>query len=203
MIKFGSHNSWTYRKPTKWWMNIIRFMGRCQDVDIYEQFKKHGITVFDLRVKFIDGKPYIHHGIFNFGEFDEKDLDFLNTNYCALRIILESNGKMKNQEEQEKLFIEFCASLEENYPKIKFFGGNRKYDWKKVYTFKHNDLPLSDLYSSTTSLFKCNNKFLKVIDDLYPRFYAELKNRENYRKYMEKGDENDKILFYDFVGKYI
>ena len=26
---FGTHNSWTYRKPIKWYMKPLRFLAQC------------------------------------------------------------------------------------------------------------------------------------------------------------------------------
>ena len=83
------------------------------------------------------------------------------------------------------------------YTKIKFFGGNRKFDWKRLFNFKNDDEQLIDLYSSTTTLFKSDNKFLRIIDDLYPWLYAKLMNKKHYQKY---NDEKDKWLFIDFVN---
>ena len=30
---FGSHNSWTFRKPIKWYLKHLCFIAQCQDVD--------------------------------------------------------------------------------------------------------------------------------------------------------------------------
>ena len=148
---FGTHNSWTYRKPIKWYMKPLRFLAQCQDVDIQTQLKEYNISLFDLRVKFINNEPYIHHGIFNYGKVDYNDLKLLNDNNCYLRVMLESNSKMKDQIIQEQQFITFCNELKQKYPNIKFFGGNRKYDGKVVYNFKTAYPSLIDLYSSVTS----------------------------------------------------
>ena len=117
---FETHNSWTYRKPIKWYMKTLRFLAQCQDVDIQTQLKEYN-----------------------------------------------------------------------------FFGGNRKYDGKVVYNFKTAYPSLIDLYSSVTSLFDNDNKYLRVLDDWFPRLYALLKNKKNLKEYV---DTEDTYLFYDFVN---
>ena len=195
---FGSHNSWTFRTPVKWYLKPLYFLAQCQEVDIQTQMKDYNISLFDLRVKFINNEPYIHHGIFNYGKVDYNDLKLLNDNNCYLRVMLESNSKMKDQILQEQQFITFCNELTQKYPNIKFFGGNRKFDGKDVYNFNTLQQPtLIDLYSSVTTLFDSDNKYLRILDDWFPRLYALLKNKKNLK---EDVDTEDTYLFYDFVN---
>ena len=195
---FGSHNSWTFRTPVKWYLKPLYFLAQCQEVDIQTQMKDYNISLFDLRVKFINNEPYIHHGLFNYGKVDYADLKLLNDNNCYLRVMLESNSKMKDQILQEQQFITFCNELTQKYPNIKFFGGNRKFDGKDVYNFNTLQQPtLIDLYSSVTTLFDSDNKYLRILDDWFPRLYALLKNKKNLK---EDVDTEDTYLFYDFVN---
>ena len=195
---FGSHNSWTFRKPIKQYLKPLYFLTQCQEVDIQTQMKDYNISLFDLRVKFINNEPYIHHGLFNYGKVDYADLKLLNDNNCYLRVMLESNSKMKDQILQEQQFITFCNELTRKYPNIKFFGGNRKFDGKSVYNFNTLQQPtLIDLYSSVTTLFDSDNKYLRILDDWFPRLYALLKNKKNLKEYV---DTDDTYLFYDFVN---
>lgn len=195
---FGAHNSWTFRTPIKWYLKPLYFLAQCQEVDIQTQMKDYNISLFDLRVKFINNEPYIHHGLFNYGKVDYADLKLLNDNNCYLRVMLESNFKMKDQILQEQQFITFCNELTQKYPNIKFFGGTRKFDEKVVYNFNTVQQPtLIDLYSSETSLFDSDNKYLRILDDWFPRLYALLKNKKNLKEYV---DTEDTYLFYDFVN---
>ena len=195
---FGAHNSWTFRTPIKWYLKPLYFLAQCQEVDIQTQMKDYNISLFDLRVKFINNEPYIHHGLFNYGKVDYADLKLLNDNNCYLRVMLESNSKMKDQILQEQQFITFCNELTQKYPNIKFFGGNRKFDGKGVYNFNTLQQPnLIDLYSSVTTLFDSDNKYLRILDDWFPRLYALLKNKKNLKEYV---DTEDTYLFYDFVN---
>ena len=91
---------------------------------------------------------------------------------CYVRVLCEEDSFAKKDPlavNKEHEFIYDCETYETRYKNIKFFGGNRKYDWKVLYEFKNKDIPtLVDKYSSTTSLFKNDNKFLRIIDDLCP-----------------------------------
>lgn len=193
---YASHNSWTFRRPIKWWMRLLNFMGRCQNKNIQDQIKS-GITLFDLRIRFHGYTPHIHHGAIDYGIISYYDLYEIYSLGYGVRILLESNAGMKDQARQESLFIQFCKSLTEvSYPGLKLYGGQRKYDWKKIVNLP--EPPIIDKYSSTTSLFESDSKFLKVIDDWIPILYASLRNKKNLEEYEKSGDTNHYFM-YDFV----
>ena len=129
----GSHNSLTYLKPKKWWMRPFRFMARCQGVSYEEQYEKYGVRVFDLRVWFTDGLDVeVRHGVMLFKTtniFVRNFLDYLSDKGdCHLRVILEEDNiikKDKKASRKENYFKTFCEVLEDVYPNIHFFGGNR------------------------------------------------------------------------------
>lgn len=202
-MKFGSHNSLSYRKPV-WYQRLIHFCGKCQSVNYKEQYEKYGVRLFDLRIWFNNNYNFeIRHGIikFNISENEIYEvLSYLNKKEdCYVRIIFEETKLNRNQidiEYKEHLFTGWRQYVQQIYTKIKFFGGNRKFDWKRLYKFKNEDEQLIDLYSSTTTLFKSDNKFLRIIDDLCPILYAKLMNKKHYQQYK---DENNKWLFIDFV----
>lgn len=203
-MKIGSHNSLTY-KPTVWYQRLLHFTAKCQTVDYKKQYEEYGVRLFDLRIWFNDDfKIEVRHGIIKFKMNNDEINDFLkyldNKGDCYLRIIFEETNINKTQtdiEYKEHLFKEWCNVVETTYKNIKFFGGNRKYDWYRLFTFGNKDEELIDLYSSTTSLFNSDNKFLRIIDDLYPWLYARLHNKKNFQKYK---DEDKKWLFIDFVN---
>ena len=91
---------------------------------------------------------------------------------------------------------------EEAYKHIKFFGGNRKYDWLVIHRFKGKEPTLVDMYSSTTRFLGKRDdsnvfqKFLNIIDDWFPLLYALTWNKKNFNDFKEK----DKFLFFDFVN---
>lgn len=146
----------------------------------------------------------VRHGLIAFkidNTFIEEFLTYLNEKGdCYLRVLLEEdnfNKKDKNAIEKESKFYYWCIQHVYQYKNIIFFGGQRKYDWKRMVNFDHKDLPLIDRYSSTTSLFKSDSKFLRVIDDLWPWLYARLNNKKSYKEFE---NNEDSWLFIDFVN---
>jgi hypothetical protein len=103
---------------------------------------------------------------------------------------------MKDQDEQEEQFIRFCKKIQDEFQRITFFGGRRKYDWAKLYEFYTVEPELDDKYSSTTELFGGKHGSLRAkLDDMWPWLYAKLHNKKN-RKI---GTTKD-CLFIDFVN---
>ena len=196
MLKIGSHNSWSYA-PMAWY--IPSFTCRCQKLSIDKQYEA-GVRLFDLRLRLVELYQWkAAHGSAILKVDWREDLAWLNSKEdCYVRVILEYNKEPEDLEVIESLFKGYCNRLEETFPKIKFFGGNRKWDWKRLYEFRNPDEPLLDQYSSVTSWFKSKNKFLKIIDDWWPWLYAKFHNKEIIKHYKLYGP-SDKWLFIDFV----
>lgn len=201
-MMIGSHNTLTYLKPRKWWQVPFHFMARCQGVDYREQYEKYGVRLFDLRVWFDDDlKMEVRHGLMVFkadDTFVRKFLEYLDgKGGCFVRIILEEDNITKRDKQvelKEEQFKTLCGIWESHFPNVRFFGGNRKWDWEVLYHFKGIEPTLDDKYSSTTSLFKSKKRWLAVLDDLFPWLYARLNNKRNF----QEGTDKD-CLFVDFV----
>lgn len=178
-MKLGSHNTMTYAKPKKWWMYPFRFFAKCQSKNILDQYLS-GARWFDLRISF-DKKcdPEFRHGMMTYKEDVYQVLDFfnyLNDPTMIVRILLEKD---------HPFFADFCSYIEQAYPNVRFSGGQRKSDWKKVYNFKNEpSYTIEENYSSMPS----NPKWYGV----WPWLYAKLRNK--------KIKETDKdFLLLDFV----
>ena len=83
----GSHNTWSYLKPRKWWQKLLRFTAQCQREDLTMQYVRHDVRCFDLRLRFDDnGNAQIVHGLI---EYDytpaEIEHDLYNLNDSAER----------------------------------------------------------------------------------------------------------------------
>ena len=199
----GSHDSLTYLPVKQWYYKSFKWVAKCQSKTINEQYYNYGVRLFDFRVRFDKNlEPIIAHGPIEFKGKHEIYLEFLNL--CAelgcenvyVRLILESNKPMKNQEQQELLFQEYCEYCIHKYPNLTFFGGNRKYDWKVIYEFNTQEPELNDLYSSTTNIFGGKkDSWTAKLDDFWPWLYAKLYNKKNYARYDGTG-----VLFLDFVN---
>lgn len=204
-MKLGSHNTFTYLPVKQWYFKPFAFMSRCQEVDIWQQYFL-GARLFDLRVRFDDNdNPIICHGLAEYKHLDAFIDDVLKKlNKCKgtyVRVVLELyESDTSRYRRQETLFRAFCKRIQSTYTNIIFFGGNNRngFSFKGcVYSFE-NSVMLNDKYSSTTSLFKNDNKFLRIIDDVYPRYYAKKYNKKNIEEY--KNSTEDKWLFIDFVN---
>lgn len=163
-MKLASHNTMTYLKPKKWYMNLFRFIGKCQSKAIEEQYES-GVRWFDLRISF-DKKcePEFRHGLIAYKGNVFDVLDYLNTkDDVMVRILLEKDNP---------LYYNFCEYIELNYPNLKFCGGYRKSDWKPVYIFKKNPIyTMEENYSSMPS----NPKWYSI----WPWLYSKL-HKKNY-----------------------
>jgi len=190
-MKIQSHNSWTYLKPKKFWMKLIRFTAKCQSVDIYDQYYLYDVKAFDLRIRFDkNGNLVIAHGLVEFDyTYDEliKDLEFLNNvRGFTVRILHEIRNKKQNENKNLVKFIEFCADVQRRFKNIDFYGGQSVYDWHVDYNFKKT-FTEDNHYASVC--------LPKVIDDWFPWLYAVLHNK----KALKKGTDKD-LLVIDFVN---
>ena len=187
----GSHNSWSYLSPKKWWMKLIKFTAKCQDVDIFKQYSKYGIRCFDLRVRFtpIDGL-IIAHGIieYKYSYFNLiDDLTYLNSKGdCYLRILHEACNKKQYTEFSKNTFIEFCDYITRTFKNINIWCGRNLYNWEFDYNFGEEP-SCEENYSSVKSP--------KLIDDWWPWLYAKRHNKE-----IKKSGTDKDILLIDFVN---
>lgn len=184
----GSHNSWSYLSPKKWWMKPFAFVAKCQDKSISEQFNS-GVRCFDLRVRFENKKLIVAHGAMQY-KIDKnqllKDLNFINNlGGCYVRILHEVRSTSQRTSESVAMFKEFCKYIEETYTEIKFWYGKNLVDGTTEYEFSNNP-SCEEKYSSVCPP--------KIIDDWIPVVYAKLNNK----KILEKGTDKD-ILLIDFV----
>lgn len=202
----GSHNSWSYLRPQRWWQRVIAFTARCQRVDIRRQYEL-GVRSFDLRLRTDgEGKMWLAHGLVEYpvkGLVD--DLEFLDAQGgCWVRVLHETErwrgalatrhtgaGQLKDggKEDGEKRRADFrqaCGKLERGFPHIRFYGGMDVRTWAKEYYFQTLAPTEDGCYAS--------NMQPRVLDDWWPWLYARLHNR----KFRKQGTNLD-VLVLDFV----
>ncbi len=187
----GSHNSWTYLKPKKWWMKLIGFTAKCQEANIYEQYTTYNTKCFDLRVKFDKkGNLIIAHGLIEYDIDKEQllnDLKWLNDKGdVSIRILHEVRNKRSYTKENINKFVKLCNELINKFSNLKFWCGKNLYNWENDYTFKYSP-SCEEKYSSVCSP--------KLIDDWYPKWFAKRKNNE-----IKKLGTDKDILLIDFVN---
>lgn len=164
----GSHNSWSYLRPQKWWARVFRFVARCQRVDIRQQYVKYGVRCFDLRVRLDEhGVLVVAHGLVAYQyEYRQllEDLAWIDGKRdCYVRVIHEIRSKRKLTDEQTAFFRQFCKDLQETYRNIQFWCGRNLATWTVDYIF--GDEPTcEERYSSVSTP--------RLIDDWWPWLYA-------------------------------
>lgn len=188
----GSHNSWSYLKPRKWWMRLIAFTARCQSATIIEQYTLHDVRCFDLRLRWDKkGNMILAHGIVEYKytwEMLMNDLTFLNTRGdCYVRVLHEIRNKTQRKESTIGTFQKYIFYLEQRFPHIHWWCGRNLYNWEYDYNFDSPKPTCTEKYSSA-----CPPKYL---DDWYPWLYAKLNNE----KILQQGTTDD-ILLIDFVN---
>ena len=185
----GSHNSWSYLTPKKWWAKLISFTAKCQSLNIIQQYNQ-GVRCFDLRIRFVNNKLVIVHGFIEYKYSYEdllKDLEYLNSKKdCCIRLIHDIRTKKQFLKSSTEKFVLTCYKFELNFKNIKFFGGMNFYNNLKDYNF-NNYISCDGKYASA-----CSPKF---IDDLYPKWYAIKNNAKN----IKEGTDKD-VLLIDFVN---
>ena len=201
-MELATHNTMSYRKLKQFWAKLIQFIARCKSDDYKKQYEL-GAKGFDLRLFWDkDDKLEFRHGIVSYNADDiDEILEYANEHGIYLRIMLEIRdynvNKIDNLDELKQKFIDFCTQIEAKYPSIKFYGGKTVNDWKTIYEFKNKpDIKEVSLYSSVTSLFNSNSKFLRIIDDLCTWIYARLRNKKNINAYKD----SDCTLVVDFIN---
>lgn len=193
-MKLGSHNSWTFAPKAKWWFPA--FTARCQSKNIQKQYKA-GVRLFDLRLQLKGAVWCVAHGYCVFHANWKNDILWLSQQEekVYVRVFLEYNRKPQNEETIINKFSDLCAYLEHRFETIKFFGGILKYNGRRVHNFINTDIPqIEGRISSDTSLFKSDNRFLAILDDLWPWLYAFLYNKKSYANH-----DTNKYLFLDFI----
>ena len=205
-MKLGSHNTMTYLRPKVFWQRLLPFVGRCQSVD-YKVQHLLGADGYDLRLFWDDdGKLEYRHGFLRFpADNIDEVLSYAESNNIIVRVLLEVRSYNKvligNIDELRSRFKAYCSEIEEKYPSILFFGGQESGSGEKLYTFKSDtgDLAIEELHSSVTSLFKSNNKFLRMIDDLFPIIYSLFKNEKNINSYRNNKEKENTYLYVDYI----
>ena len=192
-IVYGSHNTMTYLPIKNWWLFPGLPIARCQNHSIREQFL-YGARVFDLRIYFNTKSMQweFAHGLINFKSKESvteiirclKQLKETTQDDIYVRLILE---KWTSEWECHDFSCK-CKFYERVCPNLKFIGGNRKGDWKKLYTFK-TDIPdsLNNQWVSSMA------EDAKWYEKAFPFLYARRMNKKNRLKMREK------LNLFDFV----
>lgn len=189
-MKIISHNSWSFAKPKKWWMKLINFTAKCQNVNIKNQYL-HGADAFDLRIRFDKNRQlqvvhgYIVYDISNKELF--KDLQYLNeVGGITIRLLHDIRNAKQAASSPVEEFVKYARYYETMFPNITFFGGNNLYNGNRDYEFS-NWFTIEGKYGSVSK----PTWFWGICPFLYAIFH----NKSN----VEQGTDKD-FLMIDFVN---
>lgn len=188
----GSHNSWSYLPAKKWWMTPFKFVAKCQNINIRDQYNIYNVRCFDLRIRFNDKNELtVAHGLMEYKISESQlldDLQWLNNqkDTVYIRIIHEARNKKQYTEQSKENFIKFILAQNNKFSNLKFWCGRNLYNWEFDFYFGPEPT-CEEKYSSVCPP--------KLLDDWYPRIYAELNNK----KILKEGTDKE-ILLIDFVN---
>ena len=196
----GSHNSWSYLRPSKWYLRPLAFTARCQRKDIRTQYSL-GVRCFDLRIRTDkDGNPRVRHGLFQYDITPcqlAEHLAWLNTHTdVCIRLIHEVRTKRQYTPTAIAGFQEFCHYALPTFPNIRFWCFRNLYNWLPDFPPSVGCAAALPQPSPDPS---CLEKYSsvcppRIIDDWLPILYARLHNR----KILQQGTDKD-ILLIDFA----
>lgn len=196
MTSFGTHDSFTYLKPDSFWGWLALPFYRTQSKTLDEQLDDYWLCI-DMRVTFDkDRVMKLAHGIVKLKSDTKFVYDSLKriseqqkrnasdgVNEMYVRVILEDT---KVIEEHEGLFKTFCNYIVDTYPNLIFFGGNRRCDWKQVYSFQNSPTLAQQVGSMAPDA--------RWYERLIPWFYAKRKNKDNLDL-----EYKEEVAIFDFV----
>lgn len=187
----GSHNSWSYLRPKKWWMRLIAFTAKCQRHSIAEQYLVDDVRCFDLHIRINKlGVTTVVHGPIeycNLSELFDLFRFFNERGNVYVRMLLDVRTKyaMADYDNQAFYFGLWCEEFERTYPNITFWCGRMVKGWRLAYKFRQEPT-CDEMYGSVMKP--------KWFWGIYPWLYAKIHNRKN----LTNGTESD-IMLIDYV----
>lgn len=182
----GSHNSFSYLKPEKWWMRIFNPWAKCQSKTLKEQYEA-GVRVFDIRVRWKDNKFFLVHNLMTY-KYDPLTLiqDLKKFSDIKVRVCLDMRKEPSTKELEEKILGEFEEFVKKFQPNVidcivfwnwKHLGSPSKYIW-------------IDKYGSVTSgLWRY----------LPPKVWAWFYNNTVRFDYLKEIGDKDSVVLMDFI----
>lgn len=188
----GSHNSFSYLTPTKWWMKLLTPWAKCQNKTIAEQYNA-GVRYFDVHVAFNkNGSVRLVH---NWIEYPSSELfealrTLNNKSGVHFRILLDMRKKPKGTENTADILRWF-------YGFIDYVMQNTTINIDKAIIFwnwKHtidNGIEITEYHASVSA------KWYEYIGGL--ECWAELHNNNMLISKSDVIQSDEKVLLIDYV----
>ena len=178
----GSHNTFTYMKPTKWWMYIFQPFVKCQSSTLEEQVAK-GVNLVDIRLRYNDGWK-VCHGLVEYCYFSHALHLIIKNNIKNVRILFEDSFEYS---EGNKTTIDCILKSYMVSHKLVFYECRNKFDWSQPIGNYPTLEPLSQIVGSMQSWYG------RIIPKLYTIF-----NKKKINNIYNNKDINKRYLF-DFI----
>lgn len=188
----GSHNSFSYLTPTKWWMKLLTPWSKCQNKTIAEQYNA-GVRYFDVHIAFNkNGSIRLVH---NWIEYPSSELfealrTLNNKSGVHLRILLDMRKKPKDAETTADIlrwFYGFLDYIIQNTT-ISIDKAIVFWNWKHIID---NGIDVTEYHASVSA------KWYEYIGGL--ECWAELHNNNTLTSKSDVVQSDDKVLLIDYV----
>ena len=106
----ASHNSGTGERPANLWARLFPFVAKCQTKTLEEQCEA-GITLFDIRVRWYDGRMFIHHGLARYDLTLDEALTLLDRKAKPLSVVMVTYEGECDDDEDMEAFVQVVERL--------------------------------------------------------------------------------------------
>ena len=106
----ASHNSGTGERPANLWARLFPFVARCQTKTLEEQCEA-GVTLFDLRVRWYDGRLFIHHGLARYDLTLDEAVLLLDRKAKPLSVVMVTYEGECDDDEDMEAFVQVVERL--------------------------------------------------------------------------------------------
>ena len=178
----GSHNTFTYMKPTKWWMYIFQPFAKCQSSTLEEQVAK-GVNLVDIRLRYNNGWK-VCHGLVEYCHFSDVLYLIIKNNIKNVRILFEDAFEYTDY---HKISIDRILKCYMVSHKLVFYECRSKSNWSQPIGNYPTLEPLNQIVGSMQS------RYGKIIPKLYNIF-----NKKKINKTLNNLNKNKDYLF-DFL----
>lgn len=197
MRKLASHNSLSYLVPQTWWGKILTPWTKCQDKNIYEQYRA-GVRLFDIRIAYDDKLNfYVVHNKVRYKMTRDELRDILgfirDTKDSEIRVLLDMRTEPKSAYLKESNFVWMMREWECAY----------NYPIKEAIIFWKWEFVVSNANISTRTIEEyhasVSGKWYEYI--LGTKWFARHRNEKKRKEWFaEKDDSTEtKYLMLDYV----